>query len=82
MAGDETPDLFVPSTVAAGGETAPATQQDMEYLFEHLEGELDDAGFFYPPDKRPVMVRNLRNIFMKADLTEPEARTLREAPAQ
>ena len=54
-----------------------ATQQEIQDLFAHLEGELDDCGFLYPPDKRPRMVRNIRNIFTRADLTDQEVRTLR-----
>lgn len=54
-----------------------ATQQEIQDLFDHLEAELDDCGFLYPPDKRPRMVRNIRNIFTRADLTDQEVRTLR-----
>ncbi|MEJ8574276.1 RNA methyltransferase [Microbaculum marinum] len=54
-----------------------AAKADVERLFEHLEGELDAAGFLYPPEKRPVMVRNLRTIFLKAALTDQEVRSLR-----
>ena len=54
-----------------------ATQQEIQDLFAHLEGELDNCGFLYPPDKRPRMVRNIRNIFTRADLTDQEVRTLR-----
>jgi tRNA/rRNA methyltransferase len=43
----------------------------------HLEGELDACGFLRVTEKRPVMVRNLRNIFVRAGLTEQEVRTLR-----
>ena len=55
----------------------PATKEDMAGLFEHLEAELDRAGFLYPPEKRPRMVRNIRNLFARADLTDQEVRTLR-----
>lgn len=55
----------------------PATKHDMAGLFDHLEAELDRAGFLYPPEKRPAMVRNIRNLFARADLTEQEVRTLR-----
>jgi tRNA/rRNA methyltransferase len=55
----------------------PATKDDMAGLFGHLEAELDLAGFLYPPEKRPAMVRNIRNLFARADLTEQEVRTLR-----
>ena len=54
-----------------------ATQREIQDLFDHLEAELDDCGFLYPPDKRPRMVRNIRNIFTRADLTDQEVRTLR-----
>lgn len=46
-------------------------------LFEHLERELDAAGFFHPPDKRPSMVLNLRSALGKGRLSEQEVRTLR-----
>jgi len=54
-----------------------APKEDVIRLFEHLEGELDAAGFLYPPEKRPNMVRNLRTIFLKAELTDQEVRSLR-----
>ena len=49
----------------------------MARLFEHLESELDAVTFFKLPEKRPRMVRNLRNIFARAGLTEHDVRTLR-----
>ena len=54
-----------------------ATQREIQDLFDHLESELDACGFLYPPDKRPRMVRNIRNIFTRAELTDQEVRTLR-----
>jgi len=63
---------------AAGGKAdAPALQSDLLNMFEHLEGALDEAGHFFPAEKRPVMVRNLRNIFHRASLTDSEVRGLR-----
>ena len=55
----------------------PATAEELQHLFEHLEGELDACGFLRPLDKRPRMVRNIRNIFTRIDLTDQEVRTLR-----
>jgi len=49
----------------------------LQGLFEHVERELDRAGFFYPPEKRPAMVRNLRTIFQRQSLLEQDVRTLR-----
>ena len=56
---------------------APADQGEMIGLYEHLEHELDVSGFFYPPEKTPSMVRNLRVIFARSRLTVQEVRTLR-----
>jgi tRNA/rRNA methyltransferase len=55
----------------------PADQAELLGLYEHLEHDLDEAGFFHPPAKKPSMVRNLRVIFARAGLTEQEVRTLR-----
>ncbi len=55
----------------------PATREELQGLFDHLEGELDKAGFLRPLEKRPRMVRNIRNIFSRASLTDQEVRTLR-----
>jgi tRNA/rRNA methyltransferase len=58
-------------------QTRPAKKEELIGFFEHLEGELDRFGFLKPPEKRPSMVRNLRNMFQRAGLTEQEVRTLR-----
>ncbi|MEO6377062.1 MAG: RNA methyltransferase [Caulobacteraceae bacterium] len=55
----------------------PADQAMMLGLYEHLESELDGAGFYHPPEKRPSMVRNLRVALGRARFTEQEARTFR-----
>lgn len=53
-----------------------ADKTETEHFFAHLEDELTKAGYFRVPEKRPRMVRNLRNIFMRARLTSQEIRTL------
>ena len=55
----------------------PADQASMLRLYEHLEGELDEAGFFHPPEKRPSLVRNLRGALTRARFTDQEVRTFR-----
>jgi tRNA/rRNA methyltransferase len=55
----------------------PADQAMMIGLFEHLEGELETAGFFHPPEKKPAMVRNLRVALGRARFSDQEARTFR-----
>ncbi|MEM9026746.1 MAG: RNA methyltransferase [Pseudomonadota bacterium] len=59
------------------GHDVPAKQSDRERFFEHLETELDARGFFTPPERKPITVRNLRSMFLRADLTAQEVRTLR-----
>ena len=54
----------------------PATKEELIGFFARLETALDEAGFLYPPEKRPTMVRNLRNLFQRSMLTEQELRTL------
>ena len=46
-------------------------------FFEHLEKELGSRGYFKADHKRPLMERNLRNMFSRAKLTSQEVRTLR-----
>ena len=58
-------------------ETRPANKSELQSLFEHLEQELDASGFLHVKKKRPVMVRNIRNVLQRAHLTEQEVRTLR-----
>jgi tRNA/rRNA methyltransferase len=58
-------------------ECPSATQEELEALFVHLEQELEHGRFFHPLDKAPLMKRNLRSIFLRARLTDQEARTLR-----
>ncbi|MBL8548452.1 MAG: RNA methyltransferase [Hyphomonadaceae bacterium] len=55
----------------------PATQAELEGLFAHLERELERGRFFYPPDKTPLMKRNLRAPLLRAHLTQQEVQTLR-----
>lgn len=55
----------------------PADKQTILGFFDHLEAELDRAGFFHPPEKRPTMVQNLRAMFTRLEASEQEVRTLR-----
>ncbi|NQU57636.1 MAG: RNA methyltransferase [Rhodospirillales bacterium] len=57
--------------------TRLADKAELVGMFEHLEAELDDCGFLRPPEKRPAMVRNIRNMFQRANMTEQEVRTFR-----
>jgi len=66
-----------PRAAFAHNDQPPAPQETVIGLYEHLESELDNAGFFHPPEKRPSMVRNLRVILARSRLNDQEVRTLR-----
>jgi tRNA/rRNA methyltransferase len=55
----------------------PASRADMVALFEHLERELDAAQFLYPPAKKETMVRNMRAMILRSQLSDQEVRTIR-----
>lgn len=69
--GDDTP-----AEQLALGHSKPANKDRLIQFFGHLEEELDRSGFMRDPEKRPSMVRNLRNLFQRAGCTEQELRTL------
>ena len=58
------------------GRTDLATKDELLRFFERLEAELDACGFFHVAEKRPIMVRKIRNIFQRAGMAEEEVRTL------
>ncbi|HEX5379007.1 MAG TPA: RNA methyltransferase [Phenylobacterium sp.] len=55
----------------------PAEAAAMMGLYEHFERELDAAGFFHPPEKKPSMVQNLRSALGRARFSDQEVRTFR-----
>jgi tRNA/rRNA methyltransferase len=57
-------------------ESPPAPQQMVAQFFAFLEGELDRVRFFHPEGKKPVMLRNLRNMFHRMAPSEQDIRTL------
>jgi tRNA/rRNA methyltransferase len=59
--------------------SAPAERAELIGLFEHFEDELDRAGFFFPAERRPVMIRNLRSALIRAEWSSQEVRTFRGA---
>lgn len=54
-----------------------ASQGELDGLYGHLEDELERAGFFYPPEKTPLMMQNLISLFARASATVQEVRTMR-----
>jgi cysteinyl-tRNA synthetase/tRNA/rRNA methyltransferase len=57
-------------------ESAVATKAELENFLTHLVDELDACGFLRNAPKRPGMVRNLRHLFQRGEVTEQELRTL------
>lgn len=73
MAADETPPYELPL-----GKTDYATRGELIGFFEHLEAELEEAGYFANiTDKRDGMVRNMRNAFYRGPLLSQDVKTLR-----
>jgi len=53
------------------------TRREMFDLFDHLERELKESGFLFPPEKREAMIRAVRATIHRARLTYQEVQTLR-----
>ena len=54
----------------------PATLDERAYFYNALEARLTAGGFFASPDMQPVMMRNIKGIFNKANLKSQEIQTL------
>jgi tRNA/rRNA methyltransferase len=57
------------------GGNRPATKVELENLFVRLEIALEEGGFYTTEQQRPNMVRNMRNLLQRAQMTEQEVRT-------
>lgn len=66
-----------PPPVFDNPQSPPAKREDLVRMFEHLEDELEKAGFFFPTTKTDLMKRNIRAPFTRAKMTEQEVRTMR-----
>jgi len=55
--------------------TRPATKDEMQNLFAHLERALDQSGFLRNKAMRPAMVNNLRALLQRTAMTEQEVRS-------
>lgn len=65
-----------PPAVLATNETQVADKGELELFLRHLVAELDVCGFLRNLPKRPGMVRNLRHLFQRGEVTKQELRTL------
>ncbi len=55
----------------------PASQFELDGMIAQLDAMLDEAGFYFPPDKVPTVRRNIRSILTKPAWNAQEVRTLR-----
>lgn len=53
-----------------------ATGLEIEKLAGHYEQRLDEAGFFFPPEKAEGMQQNLRNLWSRMRLTRADVQML------
>ncbi len=65
-----------PGHVLMTNETEVATKGALDGLLDHLVAELDASAFLRNLPKRPGMVRNIRHLFQRGEVTEQEIRTL------
>jgi cysteinyl-tRNA synthetase/tRNA/rRNA methyltransferase len=70
-AADET----MPRTLMTN-ESRVATKGELDNFLLHLVDQLDACGFLRNAPKRPGMVRNIRHLFERGEVTQQELRTL------
>ncbi len=56
--------------------TEPATRIEIEKLGDHYEERLEEAGFFFPPEKADGMKQVLRNLWSRMPLTRADISVL------
>jgi TrmH family RNA methyltransferase len=71
-----TADDGTPPRALMTNESKVATKAKLDNFLTHLVDELDACGFLRNRPKRPGMVRNLRHLFQRGEVTEQELRTL------
>ena len=65
-----------PARALMTNETSVASKGALEDFLAHLVDELDACGFLRNAPKRPGMVRNVRHLFQRGEVTQQELRTL------
>lgn len=67
---------LISETGFSAPETFPAQKESVTGLLDHLEQALDDANYFYPPEKAGRLRMTMRSLFVNAKLQEPEIHAL------
>lgn len=65
-----------PPTELRAGTADIASREHLESYLLRLESELTECGFLRIPHMRPAMIRNIRALFGRIQLTDQEVRTL------
>ena len=58
------------------GDSFPAEQKEIQSFITRLNQDLENRNFFRSEGLKPTMLRNIENIFTRADITDQELRTL------
>ncbi len=67
----------VSDTAFRAAEMEPANKTIFHGFLSQLEEALNIRGYFRPPERKEVMLANLRSVFTRANFSEPEVRLLR-----
>lgn len=68
--------ITAPKTQLVMNKTNLASKESLNHFYDYLESKLDKSGFLNIDEKRPRVVRNIKNIFNRASLTEQEVKSL------
>jgi tRNA/rRNA methyltransferase len=55
----------------------PASQFELDGMIDQLDAMLDEAGYYFPPDRTPAVRRTLRTLLTKPGWNSQEVRTVR-----
>jgi len=69
-------DISIPSEQFITNDTQIASKEKLQHFYNFMEKQLENNPHFNIDEKKPRMLRNLRNIFSRRDLTEQELNTL------
>ena len=59
------------------GVDPPAPQAELDGMIAQFDTMLDEAGFFFPPERAPTVRRTIRTMLTKPGWTAQEVRTMR-----
>ena len=67
---------YVDRTGFESPEKVPARRAALESLISNLEKSLEEAHYFFPPDREERLRTNLRSLFVNAGFQDPEIQSL------